>query len=81
MDILIAADNTLPLPVAPFCNLLNGICSVIRFSPAQSRLHIDASELSNPRTYQEHSPAFLNEAGRHDFAICVSAIRYDNNYF
>lgn len=81
MNVILYADNTLSIAVAPMCELLNSACSTVRFSAGAQRLHIDSPFISCPSTYQDLPGPVLEECGEYDIALMASSIPYDNNYF
>ena len=81
MKIAVYGDNTLALPVAALCEILNDVCATVSFHPGREKVRLDVAEITTPRAYQELSKDVRTEAKEYDMAVIATAIPYDNNFF
>lgn len=80
MNLIVYADNTLPLALEPLCRLLNANCDEIKFQAGEDRLYLRESAISR-ESYQALPASILSEAATFDFGFVCTAIPYENNYF
>jgi hypothetical protein len=81
MRALLFADNTLPLPVASICDLVNRTCDTVQLSPGRSLVRIGASAIAAGEIPDLLGNAVQAEASGYDYAFICTAVPYDNNYF
>src|SRR5689334_8154300 len=81
MRALLFADNTLPLPVAAICHLVNDTCDTLRLSPGRSPVRISTSAITTDEIPNLLGSALDAEANAYDHAFVCTAVPYDNNYF
>jgi len=81
MKTIIYTDNTLPLAVAPLCQLLNSLCRTVSFTPGRELLRIESSYIRDPISYAELPKSLLIEAAPYDVAFLCTHVPYENNFF
>lgn len=81
MQVLIQADNTLPLPTALLCERLNSVCRTIQFSAPDEPLRIPSRVLTYPLKADLFTTRLLDEIRKNDFAFLCTNIAYEDNYF
>jgi hypothetical protein len=81
MRVVLFADNTVPVALAPLCAALTRTGRGISFFAGESPVHLEAARISCPGTYRSLPDGLLAEAARYDLAILCTVIPYENNYF
>jgi TIR domain len=81
MQIVLYADNTLPIAIQPLAEMLNSVCASISFTVGQNRFRINTPEVSRPTSYEQLQPALVEEAGQFDLAFLCTNVFHQNNYF
>lgn len=81
MEIQIFEDNTIPLDLVVFCELMNSVCSEIKFVPINERFEIDDPQVNCPKSYGRFSKGIKNLKSQADLNYFLTNIPYDNNFF
>jgi hypothetical protein len=78
---IVYADNTLALPVEPFCRLLSSVCPTIEYAPGREQLRIESTHIRFPTSYDDLPKRLKAEASRYDIAFMCTNVPYENNFF
>src|SRR5437588_7226447 len=80
MKVLLYTDNTIPVALAPLCDLFGRACDVVQFSSGR-QLHLTTRAIRCPATHKSVAASIKDEAADYDVVILCTAIPYENNYF
>lgn len=81
MKIAIYADNTLPLDVRRFCDVLNVLCNTVSFSPGGNPFRLTVERIESPSDDGTLDADLLKEASTFDLSCLATNVPYDNNHF
>jgi hypothetical protein len=80
MKVLLLTDNTIPVALAPLCELLARACDAVDFSPGP-KVHITTPTIKYPASHKSVTGSIKGEAKEYDLIILFTAVPYENNYF
>jgi hypothetical protein len=81
MQVGIYSDNTLPLDVRRFCDVLNDFCATVRFTAGSVPFRLSTNAIQSPANHETFDPALLEEASGFDLSCLATHVPYDNNHF
>jgi hypothetical protein len=81
MNVILYADNTLPINLQELADLYNSLCKAICFTVGKRRFRFTTTYVNADETYKALGSELLAELKDFDLAILATNAPYQNNYF
>lgn len=81
MNILIYADNTMPIQIRPLVDLLNSMCHGAKFQIGKEKVRLPDPVIRCPESYTHLDKKIRAEIKTADLTLIATSIPYENNFF